>query len=792
MAEARLATRPTAALHHVGFEVDTSRKQTQLSLSSSGLVLYIPHPYFIAKNLRRSFWHRVDKAQFALYPIPLSVVTAFTFGVFLFVLYSPAESKVRTCRLSNFFWRIDQYNPISKRIPLRYRMPMLCANVALGGVTLFTALQRFLLRQILKYNRWIYEGRENTSRMTFVWSFIIKTFFMHDLNKTEAYGSCLPAQPLPDLKSTVQRFMKSMAPLYDGRQEEWERLNKLSVEFLQNEGPRFQRFLKLKFMFADNYMTDWWLKYVYLAQRESLCINSNWFGIFFAKYVPTPRQASRAAALLYNIVRIKKSLDRRTFPPQFSGPVPLDMLQYRYIFNTTRIPGREMDVLTQSEGVNHIAVLFKGRFYCLYVLHPLTNHQLSPYQLELALESIINSEDETDPVEALIPAFTAAPRTEWADIRDRHFVNNAYNVKSLRVIEEAMFVLCLDDVETKSLNEEGLSYLCGDGCSRWSDKSFNLVVGKNGRAGMHVEHSWGDALTLAHIGEYCVVSETHREFYTEDGHVKKLDEDEKALAEGKFEEFAPSRIRFTIDKVMKGSVISVHERYVTQIKDVDLHILRFAEYGKSFPKKQRCSPDAWLQMAMQLAYFRDQGRFDQTYEAASMRLYRKGRTETIRSVSKESCAFVRAMDNPSVSADERLKLLRVACEIHQLTSRDAVAGRGVDRHLFALYCVSSGHGVASEFLQAALEPKWKLSTSQVLSRQLPKELHVENDAPFETPNGGFGPVADDGYGVSYCLYGENLFYFTITSKHSCSSTSSNKFAEHITTALCEMAALAKK
>ncbi|RNF26763.1 putative choline/carnitine O-acetyltransferase [Trypanosoma conorhini] len=792
MAEARFAVGPTAALHHVGFEVDTSIKKTQLYVDNRGLVLYIPHPYFILKNFRRSFWRGVDKVRFALYPIPLSVVTAFSFGVFLWVLNSPADAWIRTNRFSELLWRFDEKNPITARIPARYRMPALCANVGFGVVTVFTALQRFALRQVLKYNDWIYEARTRVSRKTKIWGFILKTFFMHTIKKTGAYENCLPSQPLPALETTVRRFMNSMVPFYEGKPDEWEQLKRLSEEFLKNEGPRLQRFLWLKYLVADNYMTDWWMKYVYLAQRERLCINSNWFGVAFAKYVPTPLQASRAAALVYNLVKVKKRIDKHTFPPQFTGPVPLDMNQYRYVFNTTRVPGREMDVLLQYEGIKHIVVIYKGRFYKLEVLHPLTNHQLTPYQMEKALESILNSEDEMDPVEALIPAFTTAPRAEWADIRDKHFIQNPYNVKPLQLIEEAIFVLCLDDAKPKSLEEEGMMYLCGNGHNRWCDKSFNAIVTEDGHCGVHAEHSWGDALTLANVVEYSHASDEIRELYADDGHVKKLPEDEKALADGKFELFAPNRIRFTTDAVMKRTVQAVQERYLCEVRDVDLRVLRFSDYGKELPKKQRCSPDAWMQMAMQLAYFRDQGRFDQTYEAASLRMYRKGRTETIRSVSEESCAFVKAMNQAAVSAEERLKLLRIACDRHQQTSRDAIAGRGIDRHLFGLYCASAGLGVASEFLQAAMTSKWKLSTSQVLPRQLPDKFHSPNSELFETPNGGFGPVQDDGYGVCYCLYGKDLVYFTVTSKHSCATTSSARLAENIAKALRDMAALAKE
>lgn len=36
--------------------------------------------------------------------------------------------------------------------------------------------------------------------------------------------------------------------------------------------------------------------------------------------------------------------------------------------------------------------------------------------------------------------------------------------------------------------------------------------------------------------------------------------------------------------------------------------------------------------------------------------------------------------------------------------------------------------------------------------------------------GGFGPVADDGYGVSYIVAGENLIFFHVSSKKNCPLT----------------------
>lgn len=43
----------------------------------------------------------------------------------------------------------------------------------------------------------------------------------------------------------------------------------------------------------------------------------------------------------------------------------------------------------------------------------------------------------------------------------------------------------------------------------------------------------------------------------------------------------------------------------------------------------------------------DMGRFCLTYEASMTRLYREGRTETVRSCTTESCDFVLAMADPT-------------------------------------------------------------------------------------------------------------------------------------------------
>lgn len=37
--------------------------------------------------------------------------------------------------------------------------------------------------------------------------------------------------------------------------------------------------------------------------------------------------------------------------------------------------------------------------------------------------------------------------------------------------------------------------------SRWFDKSFNLIVYKNGTMGLNAEHTWADAPIVGHLWE---------------------------------------------------------------------------------------------------------------------------------------------------------------------------------------------------------------------------------------------------------------------------------------------------
>jgi len=60
----------------------------------------------------------------------------------------------------------------------------------------------------------------------------------------------------------------------------------------------------------------------------------------------------------------------------------------------------------------------------------------------------------------------------------------------------------------------------------------------------------------------------------------------------------------------------------------------------------KCSPDAYVQMALQLAYYKQNGKNCPTYETAGTRKFSHGRTAATRTLSVDSVAFCNTMENP--------------------------------------------------------------------------------------------------------------------------------------------------
>merc|ERR1719350_105651 len=100
------------------------------------------------------------------------------------------------------------------------------------------------------------------------------------------------------------------------------------------------------------------------------------------------------------------------------------------------------------------------------------------------------------------------------------------------------------------------------------------------------------------------------------------------------------------------------------------------------------------------------------------RLWRDGRTETVRAATSGAIEYARAMVDENVSDERKYELFRKAEAQHKTTCINAMLGRGVDRHLFGLYVICAYLNLESGFLKKVFGMTWKLSTSQIPDNQL--------------------------------------------------------------------------
>uniref|UniRef100_A0A673AAW7 Carnitine O-palmitoyltransferase 1, muscle isoform n=1 Tax=Sphaeramia orbicularis TaxID=375764 RepID=A0A673AAW7_9TELE len=667
---------------------------------------------------------------------------------------------------------------------------VLSAILFATGLWLFLIfLLRYTLKALLSYHGWIFESHGRMSTSTKVWLTLVK-MFSGRRPLLYSFQASLPRLPVPSVDDTIHRYLESVRPLLDN--EKFNQMEILANDFRDSKAARLQRYLVLKSWWATNYVSDWWEEYIYLRSRGPIMVNSNFYVMDLLYITPTHRQAARAGNVVHAMLQYRRKLERGEHAPlRALGTVPMCSTQMERIFNTTRIPGIETgrqsslhfrNIVQHLTDRKHLVVYHKGRFFQVWLYTG--GRHLLPSELEMQFQRILNDTSEPQPGELKLAALTAGNRVPWARARIQYFTQGV-NKASLDAIESAAFFLTLDDepqgydsAKSNSLDSYAKSLLHGKCYDRWFDKSFTLISYPNGKMGVNAEHSWADAPIVGHMWEYVLATDCFHLGYTEEGHCKG--DVNKGLP-------FPNRLQWQLpeecQEVIEASYLSAKQI----ADDVDFHGYLFNEFGKGLIKKCRTSPDAFIQLALQLAQFRDQRVFCLTYESSMTRMFRDGRTETVRSCTSEAVAFVRAMEDPGAT---RLALFRKAADKHQNMYRLAMTGSGIDRHLFCLYIVSKYLGVDSPFLKQVLSEPWKLSTSQTPQQQL-NLVDINKFPKYVGAGGGFGPVADDGYGVSYIIIGENLITFHISSKFSSPDTDSYRFGQHIQSAMLDIQELFK-
>ena len=592
-------------------------------------------------------------------------------------------------------------------------------------------------------------------------------------NKTFENEPDLPSLPVPDLQSTLALYLDTVKPVVDN--EEYENTEQIVKKFGSLIGPKLQEALLQRAQKSRNWLEDWWLNYAYLQQRTPLIPYCNMAAPYpIHEYWP-PQRGSRidriSISLAYEL-EFWKMIRSQIMRPMVHRGVPWAMDQFKRLFNTCRVPGEEKDTLncwfvTEDEGPpapTNIIVLYRGYIFSFEAVDRKLEEPLTPQEIAFQLfyiEKWCQAQSTDGPG---VGALTVSDRSRWAKNREYLIKYHPQNKTTLDKIEQALFVIIFDDSEPITQSEILREAMCGDCKNRWADKSMSTIIFNNGLMGANGDHTPFDGLCTAILSHYIMMS---------------MDES-KGVWKGsrKFRDMPKAeRLDFILDDHLKAEIENSVKTFNQNCSDIQIVHQTFKGFGKAALRDYKFHPEAFTQVALQLAYYRMHGKPAPTYCTASTRQYYHGRTETCRSCFPESVDFCKSVVEGNSKPGELFHKLNQAVNKFNKLMGEAMKGYGCDRHLMGLYliCMEEGHELPDLFTDPSFI-KSGGGGNYILSTSCSGYWHI---------CGGVPPMRDDGYGAFYGIE-DTQITFCVTAYKKCEETDPEVFFNNICTALLDM------
>lgn len=598
---------------------------------------------------------------------------------------------------------------------------------------------------------------------------------------TNKFQRSLPRLKIPKLDKTCQRYIAALEPLFAG-DARYNKAIEVAKQFQIGPGKDLHESLLSydKTVKHTSYINDFWFN-MYLSSRLPLPLNFNPCLVYRdAATDDLMDQTVRGTNFLVSAMRFKRSLEESLLEPEvfhmnpkkvspsyskvmslvpesiatyvsfMFKAFPLDMSQYKNLFNSTRVPRKGKDEILKSDPRfnRHVLVMKGGQFYTFDVLDEDGNLK-SPESIYANLAHIAN-QPVSDKVLHSISELGTAERDFWAEERE-YLVNlSETNKRNLDKLDSAIFALCLDEVAypvPDQMIDAAHTFLHGSNpngpLNRWFDKSLSLIITKDGHAAVNFEHSWGDGVAILRFFNDTFTDSTKNPQIT-----TPITPDSSHVS--------VEHLKFDLDSRLENSIAKCRADHLKATGNLELGAVKYDNFNREYFKRNKLSPDAMSQLGFQLAFKKAYNTTPVTYESCSTAAFRGGRTETVRpctnETNKAAQAIIENRTNSKLSNGELKSLLQTASQKHYQLCKEASMGDGFDRHLFGLKEIALRAGKSLPELYS--DPLFIESQHYTLSTST---LYGECFA-----GGGFAPVVADGFGLGYG-YVESSFGVLVSS-----------------------------
>ncbi|KAL0274292.1 UNVERIFIED_CONTAM: hypothetical protein PYX00_006752 [Menopon gallinae] len=592
------------------------------------------------------------------------------------------------------------------------------------------------------------------------------------LREVEQKVNATPSLPVPSLKQTLEKYLRSVTPFSSEADLE---LTKNIIENFSRKngaGEELQELLVKRAKGTNNWLAEWWLDTAYLGYRDPLVVFSSpglvWPHTVFQNVT---EQLVYTSNLISAALEFNEKIEKDLIPQEMSGKDPLCMLQYKKIFGTHRIPKKPKDLLQLQDPQNvsrNIIVLFNNSIFSVDVFEQGSRKPLSAGHFLAILKDIVEQgSGDSGPG---LGVLTTENRDNWADVYEELKKDETNRRNLEEYVEKALFVVCVDqhldtgkELHSNTKCSKLLLHGFGgskNGSNRWFDKTVQFIVGAGcDGVGVAYEHSPAEGGPIGVLTDFV--------------HYRLKDAPKELEPQTNYTK--PKKLSFTISPAVSAAISLAKKRLDCLNEDLEVIGLTFPYFGKNRLKTAKISPDSFIQVAIQYAFYKTHKQPAAQYESGTLRKFTEGRTDIIRTCSQEVVDFCKTMTDRMASPQQKHEALRKAIQAHKEYATEVINGRGVDRHLLGLKLLAQANDMALPDI--FMDKSYKKSTYFQLST---------SNVP--TKCDGFmvyGPLVKDGYACCYNPRDESINFGT-SAWRTCSYTDLNEFVSNLEQGLLEM------
>ncbi|KAI0469374.1 polyketide synthase [Xylaria cf. heliscus] len=484
----------------------------------------------------------------------------------------------------------------------------------------------------------------------------------------------LPPLPVPPLEEIIQLFEESRQAIDDA--EDRTETSRAVRSFIEGPGPSLRQ--RLQSTKIEDF-TGAYERQVYLERREPLP-ETGPFTFTHPLDAPIHSQAQRAAILTVAAMDFAQRLSKNELPPDTLHGQPLSTEGREWLFYATRRPGLGVDYMKRHTPNPTVAILRRGHVFCLTA--SAGDQPVHLPAVYAAYNEILSASNELiTPVCTL----TADNRDSWALLR-QELERSPENAAALSCIDEAAFVVCLDDESPTGPGERYTQFLLNGKdrpfANRWLDKTLQFIVTANGLSAETYEHTKLDGLDArmlhAYISRALLESADNSKSIPSPSHPSKCT----------VQEYVWKRSATVTQRI--GRVMDRCRTY----GPLDYQVIEVPDLGFSTLRSSRSPPNATAHLTVLLAMYYVDGEIRPAWEKVSLGTFAGGRVEWVQTVSLAARAFVESAATNPTSRTTCRALLNKATTAHSRTLAAASRGRAAVGPLYAL------RGVAQEPLPA--------------------------------------------------------------------------------------------